>query len=319
MGAPVAKYYLGVDGGGTKCRMRLADADLNTLAEDVIEKASNLQVRNGDAAYESITRLLPSVFEKAGIDVSEAENTAACFGIAGGRLKSACRAFEERDFPFTNVKVNDDIDIARAGAHEDNDGGVMIIGTGSAAMALVDGKRYQIGGWGFHVGDTMSGAIWGRELLRRSLLAHDGLIPGSDLTRAVMAEFDNDGQKMMDWSFDNPAARAEARKNLAEGEALNRNVPARPADYGAFAKWITEYYKKGDPVAAELVEFELQAIGEYVDWFNSINTPSLAIVGGVGHSLMSELRERFGTFIVEEEPESLYGAVFLARQLFGTA
>ena len=47
-------------------------------------------------------------------------------------------------FPLENVIVFDDIDIARAGAHGEDDGGVMIIGTGSAAMALVNGKRHPV-------------------------------------------------------------------------------------------------------------------------------------------------------------------------------
>ncbi len=53
-------------------------------------------------------------------------------------------------------KVYDDIDIARAGAHGGEDGAVIIVGTGSAAMAMVDGQRHQCGGWGFHIGDQMT-------------------------------------------------------------------------------------------------------------------------------------------------------------------
>jgi N-acetylglucosamine kinase-like BadF-type ATPase len=134
-----------------------------------------------------------------------------------------------------------------------------------------------------------------------------------------MAEFGNDGQKLMDWSFDNPAARKAAEAALKPGQTLDRNVPARPGDYGAYSKRVTEYFAKGDPVAADLVEFELDAIGQYVKWFKSIGTESLAIVGGTGHSLMPQIRDRFGDMIVEEEPDSLYGAVFTARQLFADA
>ena len=59
-------YYIGVDGGGTRCRMRLTDENMETIAEDVIDSPSNLQVRNGSAAYGSILELTDSVFAKAG-------------------------------------------------------------------------------------------------------------------------------------------------------------------------------------------------------------------------------------------------------------
>lgn len=314
---PVPKYYIGVDGGGTKCRMRLTTETLQVLAEAITDHPSNLQVRNGDAAYEAITGLIEVVFAKAGLDVSEAANAAACFGMAGGRLESARADFEARSFPFKALRVYDDIDIARAGAHGESDGGVMIIGTGSAAMALVGGTRYQAGGWGFHVSDTMSGAILGRELLRRSLLAHDGLIPKTPLTEAVMARFGNQGSRMMDWSFDNEDARDAMVRNLPMGTKPTHSVNARPVDYGSFAKMVTEYLAMGDPMAEELLTFELDAISHFVEWFRGCGAKSIAIVGGLGHSLMPSIKAHFGDIIIEKEPEPLAGAIILARQNFG--
>lgn len=316
---PVAKFYLGVDGGGTKCRMRLADAELKTLGEAVTDRPSNLQVRSGNAAYEAITDLTEKVFADAGLDIAEAANTAACFGIAGARLKSAREGFAARKFPFAQVQVYDDIDIARAGAHEGEDGAVLIVGTGSAGMALIDGKRHQIGGWGFHVGDTMSGAILGRELLRKSLLAHEGLIPSTPLTKAVMDWFDNDANELMSWSFDNPAARQALKKSLGTGEEPSHNVPARPADYGEFVPMFFEYYEQGDALALELMQFELSAIDEYVHWFMGHGAHAIAFVGGLGRRLHPLLKERYGDLIVEPKSEPLHGALILARQLFGEA
>src|SRR5690606_19565317 len=81
------------------------------------------------------------------------------------------------------------------------EGGVVIIGTGSAAMSVVDGKRHQAGGWGFHIGDQMSGAILGRELVRHAVEAEDGLVEGSPLTRAVIAWLGGSNQAAMTWAF----------------------------------------------------------------------------------------------------------------------
>lgn len=313
----MANFYIGVDGGGTKCRMRLTDKNLATLGEAVTDRPSNLQLRNGVAAYESTLYLTEKVFADAGVDISEAKNTAACFGMAGGRLTSARDAFAARDFPFARMEVYDDIDIARAGAHEGGEGAVLIVGTGSAGMALIDGQRHQVGGWGFHVGDAMSGAILGRELVRKSLMAHEGLIPGSPLTKAVMDRFKGDPMALMAWSFDNPNARAALESNLKPGETPSHGVPVRPADYGEFVPLFFEFYDQGDTVAEALMQFQLTSIDHYVHWFMGRGAQAIAVVGGFGRRLYPLLRERYGDLIVEPKAEPLHGAVILARQLFG--
>jgi glucosamine kinase len=287
----VATYFLGVDGGGTNCRIRLADENLVTLA-DANGGRSNLQIEGGDPAYRSITEGTREVFAKAGIDFSETANTFACFGMAGGRLPSAREAFGKREWPFAKVTVYDDIDIARAGAHGGGDGGVIIVGTGSAAMALVDGKRHQAGGWGFHIGDQMSGAILGRELVRRSVEAGDGLRPGSPLTDATVARLGGTLDAVMDWSFQD----------------------RRPADYGALVPMIMDYFEQGDAVARDLIDLELSEIDTYVAWFKARHVTKMAAVGGFGTRLYPMMEQRYGDFIVRPQHEPLHGAVILAAQ-----
>lgn len=287
----MATYFLGVDGGGTNCRIRLADENLNTLA-DAGGGRSNLQIENGDPAYKSISEGTREVFAKAGIDFSETANTFACFGMAGGRLPSARTAFADRDWPFAKVTVYDDIDIARAGAHGGADGAVIIVGTGSAAMALVDGQRHQCGGWGFHIGDQMSGAILGRELVRRAVEAGDGLVSGSPLTDATVQALGGSLDSVMDWSFKD----------------------RRPADYGALIPMLMDYFEQGDPVARELVDLELSYIDTYVAWFKARGATKMAAVGGFGTRLYPLMEQRYGDFIVRPQHEPLHGAVILAKQ-----
>ena len=50
----MTRYYLGVDGGGTNCRVRLADENLKTLAE-VKNGRSNLQIDDGEPAWKAIS------------------------------------------------------------------------------------------------------------------------------------------------------------------------------------------------------------------------------------------------------------------------
>ncbi|MGV3491581.1 MAG: BadF/BadG/BcrA/BcrD ATPase family protein [Devosia sp.] len=305
------RYYLGVDGGGTNCRIRLADENLNTLA-DAAGGRSNLQIEAGEPAYRSIMEGTKEAFAKAGIEYSETANTYACYGMAGGRLPSAREAFEKRAWPFAGVKVYDDIDIARAGAHGGADGAVIIVGTGSAAMALVDGKRHQAGGWGFQIGDQMSGAILGRELVRYSVEAADGLLEGSPLTEAVIAKLGGNVDAVMDWSFPQDPRGPMPATTGAPSTLLGR----APAEFGALIPMFFDYYEQGDPVAKKLMEIELGYIDNYVRWFKARGVTRMAAVGGFGTRLYPLMIEKYGDFIVRPVDEPLHGAVILAKQNF---
>jgi glucosamine kinase len=309
--ARLTRYYLGVDGGGTNCRIRLADENLVTLA-DAAGGRSNLQIDAGDPAFRSITEGTREVFAKAGIDFAQTANTYACFGMAGGRLPSARDAFAARPWPFAAVKVYDDIDIARAGAHGGEDGAVIIVGTGSAALAMVKGERHQCGGWGFHIGDQMSGAILGRELVRRTVEAADGLVDGSPLTEAVLNRFGGDINAIMEWSFPKDDRPATAATASAPATLLGR----APAEFGALMPLFFEYFEKGDAVAEELMALELGYIDNYVKWFKARGVGKMAAVGGFGTRLYPLLIARYGDFIVHPQHEPLHGAVILAKQNF---
>jgi glucosamine kinase len=324
----VAKLYLGVDGGGTNCRVRLADEQLRTLAETTIREASNLQIEAGDAAYASIGKGVDQVLAQSGTGRDALKTTFACFCMAGGRSESARDAFAARDWPFGGVKVYDDIDAAHAGALGGEDGAVIIAGTGSAALAIVDGQRHQCGGWGFHLGDQMSGAILGRELIRRAYEAREGLVEGSPLTEAALAKLGGDLQEIMDWSF--PKARIVPRAGGAAPDAEVLVEPTSiggktyedfvigraPVDFGSFSHLIFEYFDKGDPVAKELIDLQLGYVDNYVRWFKARGATRMAPTGGVSERMFPLLSARYGDFIVRPQGDNLSGAVILARQNF---
>lgn len=311
----MATYFLGVDGGGTNCRIRLADENLVTLA-DAAGGRSNLQIEDGEPAYKSIMEGTHEVFAKAGVDFAETANTYACFGMAGGRLPSARTSFAERDWPFAQVTVYDDIDIARAGAHGGEDGAVIIVGTGSAAMALVDGKRHQAGGWGFHIGDQMSGAIIGRELVRRTVQAVDGFYPETGLSKAVLERLGGSVDAIMDWSF--PKVVTPADVAPVNGVVPATSLGRAPAEYGSLMPLFVEYYDKGDPLAKELMDLQLHYVDQYVTWFKARNVQKMAVVGGFGRRINPLLVERYGSFMVDPHDEPLFGAIVMAKQAFAS-
>ncbi|KKB85630.1 hypothetical protein VW29_06565 [Devosia limi DSM 17137] len=311
------KYYLGVDGGGTNCRVRLADENLVTLAE-VKNGRSNLQIDEGGPAFKAISDGTRDVFAAAGVDFAETANTFACFGMAGGRMHTARDNFAARPWPFASVKVYDDIDIAHAGALGGEDGAVIIVGTGSAALAIVNGQRHQAGGWGFQIGDQMSGAILGRELVRHAVEAEDGLALASPLTKAVIAALGGDNQGVMTWSFGTDENVRIVGNDGSEGHD-NLLIGRAPAEFGRLMPLFFEHFERGDPVARTLMDLQLSYIDTYANWFKARDARVMAVVGGFGQRLFPLLQERYGDFVALPLYEPLHGAVILAKQNFASA
>ena len=96
------------------------------------------------------------------------------------------------------------------------DGGLVIAGTGSAAIARVAGRETIVGGRGFALGDDGSGAHIGLDALRAATRAHDGLGPES------AAHPRNSRQ-----------SSAATSSRWSAGRAT-----AKPGDYGAFAPLV---------------------------------------------------------------------------------
>ena len=142
-----APLTMGVDGGATHCRARLRGLEGNLLAE-ATGAAANIHV-DFAAAIEALGAVVDEVLARA----SSARPIAR-----GSRSASGSPAFKEASdsarvaaaFPaFRLVRAANDAATACIGAHAGADGGLIIAGTGSAAIARVQGRETIIGGRGF--------------------------------------------------------------------------------------------------------------------------------------------------------------------------
>lgn len=282
--------FLGIDGGGTNCRARLTDADLNVLAQ-VRGGPANTTIGDGSQAYNSIIEVSHKAFEEAGLGEADMGRTIACLGLAGAHLESSRRDFAARDYPFAKTLVHNDVETAREGAHLGEDGAVLIVGTGSAGLAKVKGEYFPVGGWGYHISDTASGAILGRALARRSIEVLDGLSEGSPLTSAVIEHLGGSQNNLMAWSFQ-----------------------AWPKDFASLAPFVVEYFEKNDPIALELMQFEFDQIEQFINWFKARGAQKLAIVGGLGERLIPILTERFGDYVQAAKSDAQNGALLMAKK-----
>jgi len=165
--------FIGVDGGGTKCKVRIEDAEGNLLGQ---ARGGPAQIRiSVDQAWQSILAAINEALKSTGISlVDKNYRFHAGFALAGTEVKEAVDDFLSRPHPFTNISLKSDAYAACLGAHGGKDGAIINIGTGVIGMRISGDEVIQVGGWGFPHGDEGGGAWLGLEAVRLASAASCG-------------------------------------------------------------------------------------------------------------------------------------------------
>lgn len=227
------RLLIGVDGGGSGCRVALADARLRILAQEEGGPANASE--DPGRAVDNIRAALAGAVQRAGIAPDTLGQAHAHMGLAGVKTpEDAARI--AACFDFARCIVTEDRPTVLAGALAGGDGVVLAIGTGSFVARACGGVTRYVGGWGFAVGDQASGAWLGRAALEQTLLAQDGLRAHTDLSRALLARFEGDPVAIVHMSLASPPAdfAALAPDIIAaagSGDALGRALMTQGADY----------------------------------------------------------------------------------------
>lgn len=282
--------FLGIDGGGTRCRARLADAAGRTLGEGVGGAAN---IRLGlDVAWNAILQAVDAALAQAGLTRDVLPGTHVGLGLAGITNEAdQRRVADSAPVAFAGILSDTDAFTACLGAHGGEDGAILISGTGSAAQIIIDGKGRGIGGWGFEVSDLGSGASMGREAVRAALLGHDGMGPHTDLTRAVMATLGGDPPAIVAW--------------------VGR---ARPGDYGTLAPLVLDHARKGDLVAERLVREQADHLTMHIRRLLDLGAPAICLMGGLGPVLLDWMPPWVHGVLTEPKGDAMAGGVLLAMR-----
>ena len=164
------RYFLGIDGGGTKTALLLTDADGTPL------RARNTDGCNPmDIGFARAQDILRHAVEDICAGIPSAE-IAMFAGIAGGGSASARQTLHEffSDFGFGAYDNNgDNYNILEAGLG-DRDGISVIIGTGICVQAKCGEELHRVGGWGYLIDRGGSGFNLGRDALDVYFSACDG-------------------------------------------------------------------------------------------------------------------------------------------------
>lgn len=286
-------HLIAIDGGGTTCRALLADANGQVLGRGQ-GGAANIMT-DPDGARASIIAAAESACAAAGLPSDVLAGAGAALGLAGANVRGNGERMRSR-LPFAQSVVVSDAVIAMHGALGVHDGVVAILGTGSVFVARDRGNVRMIGGWGFKVSDLASGARLGRSLLEETLLAHDGIREGSELTDAMLEHFEGEPGRIVEFAHS-----------------------AHPRDYGAFAPKIFTAADEGDGVALRILDEAVAQISEALVAIMPAGGERLCLLGGLAPFYEKRLRQRYGGILRKPLGDALDGALALAKESFPPA
>ena len=280
---------VGVDGGGTHCRVRIRRLDGSLLGQ---AEGGTANVFAGvEPALRTIVETVRAALVSGGEAGDALPRCVVGLGLAGANVPSVAAEVRATPLPFAASALESDAFAACRGAFAGADGAIAILGTGSAYALRVKGERRILGGYGMIVSDHASGADLGRRALAAALLAHDGFGPVSDLTFALMARFDGSPYAITEFARD-----------------------AKPRDFGGLAPLVWDHADMGDAVALRLVEEGLSILEASARRCLDLGAPAIALLGGQAARYRPRLSSDLAARTVEPAGDALEGALDLARE-----
>jgi glucosamine kinase len=281
--------FIGIDGGGTHCRARIRDGAGRLLGEGTGGPA-NLRL-GPEVAMASIVAAAKAASVAGGLSDSDLTRAAVGLGMAGAIDDARNGALLSQPHPFPSVAIDTDAYIAWLGAFAGGDGAILILGTGSAGLAVVKSQRFNVGGWGNVISDDASGNEIGKHAIRRALWALDGMAPMTDLAKTILDRFDHQPPKLVTWADQ-----------------------ARPTDFAQLAPLVLDHAAKGDAMAVAVIEAAAEGAARIADRLLGVGAPVLCLLGGLAEPLRPWLPRRIQEKLVLAQGDAMEGALRLARE-----
>lgn len=191
--------FIGIDGGGSKSKVRVEDRDGNLLGQ-AVNGPANIRL-SIEGAWRSIHVALEEILQPKGVSLEDKNyHFHAGLGLAGCEVVEAVQAFLKHPHPFTTLQLSTDAHIACVGAHSGADGAIIIAGTGVIGYQVETGKGVRVGGWGFPHDDEGGGAWLGLEATRLTFQWLDQRTEKSPLVEDIFAYFNQDQEQFVTWA-----------------------------------------------------------------------------------------------------------------------
>lgn len=294
-------FYIGVDGGASKCTARIEDEEGALLGE---ASAGPANIRLSiNKSWNAILKAMQIVLDSNYISLQDKQHQFYIgMGLAGCENEQDYDNFLNYPHALTNLFVTTDAHIACLGAHQGNDGAIIISGTGTIGFQQQQNRFMRVGGWGFPHDDEGGGAWLGLQAIKKALYYYDGRHPEhSILVEAVFNHFKVEKVPLSALSLVNWANHANATA------------------FATLAPLVIRAAEKGETAAILLLQeaaFFLDKIAEalFARQIDQTFPLPCVLIGGIAPFLKSyvnnHLRERL--ILPLQSPQQ--GAIIFARE-----
>ncbi len=299
------KYYIGIDGGGSKTLLRMADENGTVVFEEQGAGSNPYTV-----APEEAERLLHSLIGKAKAAIPDGGVLdGICIGAAGADTKEDYvffdRVLKEASGSTKTLAVNDGYASLYATLKE-QPGVVIASGTGSICWGKNDaGEVCRVGGWGYLFSDEGSGYSMVGDAMKTVVRTMDGRASkGALLLEQLMDAFGVDTyEELVSEIYRSPSPQRIAAYFPLVSRAAAQKDPL-----------AMEVVDRGMEELVELVASTARRIGMYPVFTVGMTGSILTKVELTRELFMQKMIERFPKCtIVEDRTENVDGALYLAR------
>lgn len=285
------KYLLGIDGGGTKTEFLLTDLYENRIKRVVLGSSNPVNI-----GIENTKKILKTGITQICENINPAEISLFA-GLAGGITGNNKEIIGDflSDFGFGAFSNGSDTESALKIALGDDNGVVVIIGTGIVAFSQKNGTRRRIGGWGYLIDKGGSGFSFGSDALNSALCHLDGR-GGSQLILSLI----------------------EKQLNKPLTDAISDIYSGGAAYVASFAPAVFEAFRNGDKEAEAIIGRNAREIALIIRTGFEFTENKAVLCGGLCRYkdilepiLIKELNGSIN-LIFSDEPQ-INGAVKLAK------
>lgn len=227
-------YIIGIDGGGTKTALKLADTDGNLILTNE-GGPCNINSMGKEYVQKMLKDLMEDTLEKAKITKNQIK--VLCIGTAGVDRPEDKKIMEDiiRSTGFEGKSViTNDAETALFGGVGGDEGVIVISGTGSICFGRnSSGESKRAGGWGHIIGDEGSGYYIGISAINHIARAYDGIEEKTIMSDLILEHLKlENATGLINYVYRSGAGKSEI---------------------ASLAKFVDEAYKQGDNAAEEIL------------------------------------------------------------------
>jgi N-acetylglucosamine kinase-like BadF-type ATPase len=297
-------FFIGIDSGGTKTELLIQNKDNKSVFS---KKYNSLHysVHGSDKVSNHLYEIITASLNEAGLEIENCKGI--CIGLAGAREeedKNRIKQKVSKLLGFKKIIIESDSVIALQGAFNGEDGLILICGTGSILLGLIENKPVRIGGWGWKLGDFGSGYEIGKYAIKNLIEEYDCGRKPSALSKAIEKKF------------------------AIDEKTLLKNIYHKNFNFQNIVPVILEYAGKKDKTASRIIDTAADELLKHFSIFFSLTkyrrNIGLVLSGSIlenknplSDRVRNKIKKSYTKInIVSRKNSPVKGAILLAKNKF---